>query len=93
MANAMDGMTWIRQRPDQMTTDETIGAGDPHSHGRAFWPTNEYSLPGPVVEMFGNREQQREDACCDRARRATMALPGIFRESLSTTASRRLSIV
>jgi len=41
MADAMDGMTAIGQRANEMPPDEPIGAGDPHCHGRALCPTNE----------------------------------------------------
>src|SRR5665213_376108 len=90
-ADAMDGVPRISQCLDQVPTDEPAGAGDPHGHC-ALWPTNEYRRPGRLSKRpatDSNDRKMRSDPSATRHNGPT----GSFRESLSTTALRRLSMV
>src|SRR6202790_4917542 len=92
MADAMDGVTPVRQHPNQMTTDEPTGAGNPNGHGRALRQTNEYNRPGRLSKCPANESSDVKRRFRPRATRHK-GPAGIFRESFSTTAARRLSIV
>src|SRR5882724_124825 len=92
MADSMNRLTNVSQFADQMTTDETIGAGNPDGHDRALRQTNEYSRPG----LLSKCSASESSAAKTRLRPSTArhrGLTGIFCESFSTTAARRLSSV
>ena len=41
VADAVYAMVLIGQHPDEVTTDEAIGTGDPDGQGSTLWQTNE----------------------------------------------------
>src|SRR6266404_7235810 len=92
MADSMNRLTNVSQFAGQMAADETVGTGNPHGHNCALRQTNEYSRPGLLSKCSANESSAAKTRLRPRTTRHR-GLTGIFCESFSTTAARRLSNV